>query len=136
MIYFVKCGTFVKIGVAEDAKTRLSGLQCANPFDLELLGVVPGDMWTEDRLHRRFRTDHHRGDWFHLSDRLEAFIREYAVDYLTFKAAHKLQMTSVEAATYTTINAHHHCSFLEKETRKKHRKLGTFTKYYTERAHY
>jgi hypothetical protein len=55
----------VKIGRAGDPLTRLSELQCGNPFKLTLRAVILA--FTEDveqRIHDMWRTAHVRGEWF------------------------------------------------------------------------
>lgn len=76
MIYFVRCGKteFVKIGTAKNVVSRLNDLQLSNPLPLTLLAVMDGDWHAEQRLHRRFKAEHHAGEWFVISDRLRAFI--------------------------------------------------------------
>ncbi|HQJ20865.1 MAG TPA: GIY-YIG nuclease family protein [Bacteroidales bacterium] len=39
-VYFIRCGNAVKIGMANDVKKRLDGLQTANHEKLELLAVI------------------------------------------------------------------------------------------------
>jgi hypothetical protein len=69
--YFVRCGGFVKIGIAWNVRHRLCGLQVGNPEPLELLGELTGDH--EIELHGLFREYRHRGEWF----RLEGTLAEY-----------------------------------------------------------
>jgi len=56
--------TFVKIGIALDAQSRLDSLQIGNPFRLVLLHTVPGSRREESKLHSRYRHRRVRGEWF------------------------------------------------------------------------
>ena len=74
MIYFVKCGEYVKIGRTVDMAHRLSGLQTGNPYELEVLKVIDEGKYTESGLHERFKEYRVRGEWFTLNDEIKAFI--------------------------------------------------------------
>lgn len=45
------------------------------PYPLEFIGVMDGDAKEEHALHRKFRADRLRGEWFAPSDELLAFIK-------------------------------------------------------------
>ena len=64
----VKDTNLHKIGVANDAKKRLTALQTASPFELELLTCYqvfdPYDH--EKKLHRYFERQRTQGEWFNL----------------------------------------------------------------------
>jgi hypothetical protein len=51
---------------------RLADLQCGNPRPLRLLGWTLS--LTETQAHRRLRSWHLRGEWFHLTRPLLAFL--------------------------------------------------------------
>lgn len=78
MIYFIQCGTAagpIKIGYAKhNALGRLAALQIGHYEDLHLLGCIEGDRKSEHPLHDKFRAHHIRGEWFHPSAELLAFI--------------------------------------------------------------
>lgn len=74
VVYFIKCQGFVKIGTASNFSNRLTGLQTASPFDLEVLATIPGDTRKERELHERFREFHHRLEWFRLEGELANFV--------------------------------------------------------------
>lgn len=77
MVYFIKSGEFVKIGfcIGSHALYRLSSLQTGNPIKLELLaGLVDGDEETESRLHVKYLSFHHRGEWFRYEGELKEMI--------------------------------------------------------------
>ena len=77
MIYFIKCqangNTFIKIGRAEDLKTRLGDLQVACPLELSVLEIFHTkdrneDIELEGALHEEFKSKHERGEWFNFGD--------------------------------------------------------------------
>ena len=79
MLYFIRSGQYVKIGVSANPRGRIASIQTGNPDPIEVLGVVPGDRELEKELHREFAPLHHRGEWFRddpaihaASDRLAA----------------------------------------------------------------
>jgi excisionase family DNA binding protein len=74
-VYVVRCESFIKIGKAMDTDFRLSYLQAANPFDLEVIAILKGDgNKLERELHKRFAAHRHRGEWFRLSPELHKWI--------------------------------------------------------------
>lgn len=74
-VYFIQCGTRVKIGYASDVRQRFSCLQVASPEPLTLRAVVeavpPND---EGTLHKRFRAYRRRGEWFALEGELAEYV--------------------------------------------------------------
>lgn len=65
----------IKIGVSLDPKARLSQLQIGHPYQLILLGVMPGSRREEVELHVMFERFHIRGEWFRGDDALLSAIR-------------------------------------------------------------
>jgi hypothetical protein len=57
---------FVKVGVTEKLKLRLSQLQCGSPFPLHVIWTVLGDYKLEAYLHRTFKECRASGEWFDL----------------------------------------------------------------------
>lgn len=78
-VYFIAARRLarVKIGyTAQSIEKRLCELQVGSPDDLVLLGHIQGGRHVEDELHRRFRGDHLRGEWFSLSGNIIRFLRQ------------------------------------------------------------
>ena len=87
-VYLIKCegSPYVKIGRSsgDPAKTRLSGLQTGNPFDLTLLWKeqVDDPAAVETRLHEHFGSKHHKLEWFDLGENpVSAFRDAFAYYY-------------------------------------------------------
>lgn len=79
-VYFIRAATvgLIKIGKADNARTRFRNLQMMSPDTLILMGVMvcnEGGV-LERVLHRRFAEHRRHGEWFAASDDLIAFIRE------------------------------------------------------------
>lgn len=72
--YIVRCGPFVKIGMAVDVETRFRTLLASNPFDLEMVAILPGGRAVERALHLRFAAQRHRDEWFREEGELAAWI--------------------------------------------------------------
>ena len=72
------CVQAVKIGRAADVEARLNGLQTGSPFPLSVLWQrrVPNAKATEDALHKRFRDQRVRGEWFDLGPDAARIVRE------------------------------------------------------------
>ncbi len=69
----------VKIGVAEDPRTRLSALQTGNSQRLVLLAEMPGDERYERVLHRTFAPQRIRGEWFKNEGALAELIKSLPI---------------------------------------------------------
>jgi len=65
-VYFIHDATSdaVKIGWAKDPFARLRDLQIGNPNNLTLAFCFATERNTERILHKRFRNQHIRGEWF------------------------------------------------------------------------
>ncbi len=83
MIYFVECigANAIKIGACRGpmalVHARISTMQSNCPLPLDLLAAADGYKEDERGLHRRFPDDWIRGDWFHATDDLRAFVAEF-----------------------------------------------------------
>lgn len=72
VVYYIRSGDLVKIGVTTDLTARLKAL---NVPDLVVLGTEPGDVRLERQRHAEFATERVRGEWFALSPRILDHIR-------------------------------------------------------------
>jgi DNA replicative helicase MCM subunit Mcm2 (Cdc46/Mcm family) len=73
-IYFVYDGDCVKIGKADDIKSRLQGLQTGSSKPLQLLYTMKGDERLESFLHELFSDYRKVGEWFRVDGLLEEFL--------------------------------------------------------------
>lgn len=74
-IYFMQAGKGpIKIGFSTNIKSRLPEIQRWHPEEIRLLKTVKGRIEGEKDIHRLFREDRIRGEWFKPSDKLMAFI--------------------------------------------------------------
>lgn len=85
MIYFIRNGDYIKIGVANNPWERLSKFQVGSPVQLELLAVAPGSFDEEYRYHSMFSQHRARGEWFHARQPVLDFIQA------TRERHHKIQ---------------------------------------------
>lgn len=76
MVYFVRAGEYVKIGVADNIFSRMSALQTGCPMQLECLLLLQGGYDLEMELHDRFRALHQRGEWFVWGDDVAAYVTD------------------------------------------------------------
>lgn len=79
-VYFAECGPFVKIGQAANIGKRIRGMALVNPYDVELVCVVPcvdraSAVACEREFHRRFHAYRHRLEWFRREGDLDAYLR-------------------------------------------------------------
>jgi hypothetical protein len=73
VVYYIRSGDLVKIGVTVDLPTRIKSF---NVPGLVVLGTEPGDQRLERQRHIDFADDWVQGEWFQLSDRIKAHIAE------------------------------------------------------------
>lgn len=75
-VYFIRCQDFVKIGYATDVRRRLAAIQISSPYEVTLLAECKGGSRLECELHKRFAAHRVRGEWFHLTPDIQAYIDE------------------------------------------------------------
>lgn len=66
VVYFITDGRYTKIGVSDDAETRLKTLQCGNPYKLTIEKTIVSDnpYELEAQLHEEYKDKKIRGEWF------------------------------------------------------------------------
>lgn len=74
LVYFVKSGDWVKIGVTSNLTRRLAALQTGSPLGIKLLLTLSGGKTLEQKFHQAFRELRHNGEWFWLADSLSRYI--------------------------------------------------------------
>ena len=84
-VYICTDGTAVKIGIATDWRTRLSGLQCGNPRRITLYKFVHASSMTEARraeiaAHETLAAVRMHGEWFGTTPEVAATIVHAALD--------------------------------------------------------
>ena len=75
MIYFLKSDKYVKIGYSKNPKKRISILKISIPFEMEVIGIIEGDLKKESQLHRMFSKLRVQGEWFLLTEEIIDYIR-------------------------------------------------------------
>ncbi len=75
-IYFLRSGEYVKIGQSRGWRGRLAQMQTGSPHTIVPLLVIIDEPRLERRLHIRFRASRFRGEWFHMSPVISAYIKE------------------------------------------------------------
>lgn len=73
-IYFIQCEAFIKIGFATSTKLRLRTLQTSSPHPMTLLHSMQGTLAREQEIIDAFADIAHRGEWFHDTTVLRAYI--------------------------------------------------------------
>lgn len=69
-VYAVRCGEYVKIGVAKRPLSRLRNMQVSNPVELTLESRWPGSADVEKMFHGVLSPLRVRGEWFMHPQRL------------------------------------------------------------------
>lgn len=66
VVYFIQVNQSgpIKIGYSTSVSSRLESLRISSPYDLNLLGTIKGGKSAEQKLHKRFKHLHIRGEWF------------------------------------------------------------------------
>lgn len=78
LVYFAEIAQGpIKIGwSAKPAEKRISELQVGCPWQIHLIGSVPGQIRHERALHNRYPFSRMKGEWFQRTAGLEADIKE------------------------------------------------------------
>jgi hypothetical protein len=71
----------IKIGIAGDVAARMAQLQTGSPFELYLMGYVPGGKKLERELHQKYAHLHLRGEWFRSTEQFEHDLYTRIFDY-------------------------------------------------------
>jgi hypothetical protein len=81
-VYFITARerNVCKIGIARDVDARRASLQTASPVKLTVEAVIPGSRDLERQLHERFAEHRLSGEWFTITDELDALIAESAAN--------------------------------------------------------
>ena len=83
LVYFLRCGPYVKIGYSVHPRTRLNQLRngddtkCPEGIDRKSIALVttePGGRNREYELHQQFKHLHHWGEWFMEAPELTEYI--------------------------------------------------------------
>lgn len=74
VVYFVRAGGLIKIGVSNDIAHRLTALKAMSPVPIALLASIPGDAKDERRLHEQFAHLRQHGEWFTAANELIDYI--------------------------------------------------------------
>jgi hypothetical protein len=79
-VYLMTAGKYTKIGIASNVKSRLNGIQTANPEEVSV--IFSRDVYQclkhEWHLHRMYRNKWVRGEWF----LLDPYEINEVIDYL------------------------------------------------------
>ena len=75
-VYFATCrdANAVKIGYSGDAHLRARELQSCCPLPIKIEALLPGTKEIEATFHARFADDRIHGEWFHITQMIEAII--------------------------------------------------------------
>jgi hypothetical protein len=74
VVYFIRVGKFIKIGVTTNLKKRIQALRGASNEQIYVLLTIPGDRRLERRLHELFGDARSRNEFFHYDARIQSFI--------------------------------------------------------------
>lgn len=74
VVYFVRSGEALKIGLTSDLPQRLQTLQNASATRLVLLLTLPGDIKVERHYHSKFAHLRLEGEWFRAAEELTRFL--------------------------------------------------------------
>ena len=74
-VYVIECEGLYKIGWSKwGPRSRASQMQVGNPFELKVIGAIPGSRENEAEWHEVFASQRVRGEWFALSQQDIAYV--------------------------------------------------------------
>ena len=104
MIYLIYCSKTktCKIGYSYNPDNRLKELQTGNPYHLELITTVPGDISIEKDIHSKFNHLKLKGEWFNYTQEIKDYFKvEIELDYTQFY--HSLSKTLVQLDSLLSV---------------------------------
>lgn len=101
----------IKIGTSRNPETRLLSIQTHCPNDVKILGVIPGGIGEEHRLHEKFKSTRKRGEWFSMSPELMEFIATNAKPIKEARASVDVSHRKLKIGPRST----HHDSVVQRE---------------------
>lgn len=75
VVYFMWSAGLIKIGYTADIMRRWDELQIRSAVHVELLVTMEGGQELELDMHRLFKPDRTRGEWFRISDTMRGFFK-------------------------------------------------------------
>lgn len=78
MIYFIKAGDYLKIGYTKNEKTfkvRISTYKTSNPFEIEIINLIEGEVAEERNILNYFIEYHCKGEWFYFEEKIIDFAK-------------------------------------------------------------
>lgn len=79
VVYFIRFRDAVKVGTTTDLSKRMNEL----PWE-EIIGIAPGGIHAEVQHHRNLRPYRIHGEWFELTDEVDAYIRRVNGEHATW----------------------------------------------------
>ena len=86
MVYFITDGEYIKIGTANNPKTRLKELQTGNARPLSIIKSIKGSFAIENAFHYKYKEYRVSGEWFNLPKEIIGEITNKDFELKTFKA--------------------------------------------------
>lgn len=101
-VYFLKTGSFVKIGFSKNPVYRSGEMATAFSQDIDWLLAFRGSRAIEKQLHVRFAAYHQKGEWFRFGEPLERAILRFValgkIDLRETESERQLENSPVAAA--------------------------------------
>jgi len=84
-VYFIQNPEtgLIKIGKSKNVFERIHKLMADHRADLRILGVIKGDSWKENELHRRFAKHNNHLEWFNPEGEILKYIGDNCRDGLS-----------------------------------------------------
>jgi hypothetical protein len=105
-LYIIKTGSYYKIGITQDIKSRIKNIETHNPFKPELIFYekIPESHKIEKLLHLKYKHKNIKNEWFKLSSRdINSIIKEIVkltnIDYLTDRQQKILKILQNKTST-------------------------------------
>lgn len=77
-VYFVKCESFVKIGISSNLKERINKIKTNTPFEVEVIALFSGSELLESTLHALFSQFKQKNEWFFFSDEIKKYLEQHS----------------------------------------------------------
>lgn len=78
-LYFIKCNSYIKIGISSRPKSRLHSIQVGSPYKCKLVLAIPFPSRAEaakeeEYYHKKYEYLNKRGEWFYFKDGIKKIV--------------------------------------------------------------
>ena len=110
IVYFLRCGDFVKVGYASDAPSRVRHIRVSNPYPVDLIAWARGGRDEEARIHAIIKNHRHKGEWFRVAEQLMVIVEAASDTASWIGVLHGPKLSRLEMASVVLLSTLRDCA--------------------------